>query len=219
VVWTLTVPDDRISFDARNGTASVHMGDLAMMDHHSIPNVLQGDAVTPVPGTVSFDLRWKASPKQFAVTDSQARGYTGEFAEAGALLSWSAKQDGFQFTSDSLESSSSLFAMMGHERNGVYAAPAASAGVRITDAGFDPPDTRVATGGTVTWTNDGVAVHSVRAASGNGLSINSGGLARGQSYQFTFQQPGTYFYTSEVDCLNGNRTPGFGCAYATVNVS
>jgi plastocyanin len=190
-----------------------------MLNHHSIPNLLNGDARTPVPGTVAFEVRWKASPKAFTVADADARGYAGEFNEASALLSWSAKQDDFQFASDRIESSSSQFAMIGHERSGVFAAPPSSAGVRITDAGFDPPDVHVASGGRVTWTNDSLAVHSVREAAGAGLGLNSGGLARGQSYQLTFSKPGTYFYTSEVDCLNGNRTPGFGCAYARLTIT
>jgi plastocyanin len=219
VVWTIAAPGDSLAVDGRNGAASARFSNLAMLNHHTIPNVLQGDARAPVPGAVSFELRFQTVPKPFTVTDAQARGYAGEFNEASALLAWSAKQDDFQFTSDRIESSSSLFAMMGHERNGVYAAPAAAAVVRLSDAGFDPPDVRVAAGGTVTWTNDGQAVHSLKEAVGSGLGLNSGGLGRGQSYQFTFTRPGTYPYISEVDCLNGNRTPGFGCAYATVTVS
>ncbi|GEM_PF-480591 len=218
VLWTIPDLGNSLSVDARNGTASMRINNLPMLNHHSIPNVLNGDPRSPVPGTVSFEVRWQATPKSFSVTDAQARGYAGEFNEANALLGWSAKQEDFQFTSDKLETSSTFFAMMGHERNGIYAAPPSEVPIRITDSGFDPPDARVAIGGTVTWTNDGSTVHSVREAPGTGLGINSGGLAHGQSYKVTFTRPGTYFYTSEVNCLNGNNPRGFNCDVATLTV-
>jgi len=217
VVWTVAAPNSA-AVDAGAGTALLRMNDLALQNFHSIPNAFQV-LRPPVPGTVSFELKWQAGPKQFTISDAQARGYAGEFKEATAQLSWSSKQQDFQFVSDPMETSTTQFALIGHERNGINAAPPAAAGVRITDSGFDPVDARVAVGGTVTWTNDGLSVHTVKEAAGAGLGLNSGGLGRGQSYQFTFTKAGTFFYTSEADCLNGHASPGFNCTYATVTVS
>ncbi len=101
-----------------------------------------------------------------------------------------------------------------------------SASVAINDSGFSPPAVSVPVGVTVTWTNQGTAVHTVTtmlaAASTlpqtTPLTFDSGGLGPGQSFSFNFTTPGTYLYSSATDCLNGNSTPGFTCANFTVTV-
>lgn len=66
-----------------------------------------------------------------------------------------------------------------------------SAGVRIKDMAFDPalleikPDTRVV------WLNEDGATHIIRIA---GMA-DSPELAYGQSYTYTFSQPGEYEYS------------------------
>jgi hypothetical protein len=52
------------------------------------------------------------------------QGYAGEFwqseAPGAATLEWSAIEAGFSFVSDPASTSSSYFAELGHERNGVF---------------------------------------------------------------------------------------------------
>ncbi|HEX6511217.1 MAG TPA: cupredoxin domain-containing protein [Chloroflexota bacterium] len=93
-----------------------------------------------------------------------------------------------------------------------------TAAVTINDTKFDPSSVTIVAGGWVTWTNTGNNVHTVTAAAGVPINLDSGGLGNGQSFTFAFPKPGTYNYTSETDCLNFNYTPGFDCTGGKVNV-
>lgn len=66
---------------------------------------------------------------------------------------------------------------------------------QIDDFFFDPTILKVSVGTTVTWTNEGAAVHTVTSAedSPNG-GLDSGNLRGGETYSFTFEEPGTYNY-------------------------
>ena len=74
-------------------------------------------------------------------------------------------------------------------------ARAQDASVSIVDFDFSPGSLEVAAGTTVTWTNDGDAPHTVTADRGE---FDSGELASGDTYSFTFDTPGTYAYHCEI---------------------
>ena len=78
-------------------------------------------------------------------------------------------------------------------------AAAASAPARVVDAkgidsSFDPRELTVPAGTTVRWSMAGKLPHTITAVDG---SFASGNLPAGQSYSFTFTQPGTYAYFCE----------------------
>lgn len=73
----------------------------------------------------------------------------------------------------------------------IQVAQAADAQVTIDNFVFSPPTLTVATGTTVTWTNQDDMVHTVTAA--NGL-FRSKGLETGDAYSYTFTTTGTYTY-------------------------
>jgi hypothetical protein len=68
---------------------------------------------------------------------------------------------------------------------------ATAVGVDAADFEFRPGTIEVAAGGQVTWTNRGVAPHSVMASDG---TFDSGMLEAGATFQQTFETPGTYAY-------------------------
>jgi LPXTG-motif cell wall-anchored protein len=78
-------------------------------------------------------------------------------------------------------------------------APAASAQdemtVSIQDFFFEPDQLTVAPGTTVTWVNDGEEPHTSTADDG---TWDSGTLQPGESYSFTFDDPGDYSYLCEI---------------------
>src|SRR5918993_4760537 len=78
-------------------------------------------------------------------------------------------------------------------------APAASAQdemtVSIQDFFFEPDQITVAPGTTVTWVNDGEEPHTSTADDG---TWDSGTLQPGESYSFTFDEPGDYSYFCEI---------------------
>jgi len=72
--------------------------------------------------------------------------------------------------------------------------------VTIQDFSYSPATLTVAAGTTVVWTNEDAVGHTVTAADGievgaapTGL-FDSGILDQGDTFEFTFDEPGTYFY-------------------------
>ena len=61
--------------------------------------------------------------------------------------------------------------------------------IDIVDFAFAQPEITVRPGTTVTWTNTGVAPHTV-----TGLPTESGTIDPGQSFSYTFETAGTFDY-------------------------
>ena len=70
-------------------------------------------------------------------------------------------------------------------------AGAASGTITISDAGFAPASFRVAIGGTVTFANNGKAMHTVTAGDG---SFDSDMIRSGGTWAHTFTTPGSFAY-------------------------
>ena len=68
---------------------------------------------------------------------------------------------------------------------------ASSGAVMISGFAFEPPVVDVSAGTRVTWMNHDPEEHTVTAEDG---SFGSDPLASGQSFRFTFDEPGTYAY-------------------------
>ena len=101
-------------------------------------------------------------------------------------------------------------------------APAAGAqnqqivSVNVQNFAFDPPNITVAPGTTVTWVNNDQAPHTVTATDPAG-AFDSGTLQPGQSFSFTFTQPGTTYayYCAIHPSMTGTVTvTGGGAAVA-----
>ena len=63
--------------------------------------------------------------------------------------------------------------------------------VSVTSGGFSPAELLIAESGTVLWTNNDNAVHTVTADNG---MFDSGDLGAGATYTFTFNTRGEYSY-------------------------
>ena len=68
---------------------------------------------------------------------------------------------------------------------------AAATAVKIANFAFDAPSVEVAVGATVTWTNNDSVAHTVTADDG---SFDSGSIASGGTFSFTFTKAGTSTY-------------------------
>ncbi|MGI8475810.1 MAG: ScyD/ScyE family protein [Thermomicrobiales bacterium] len=70
--------------------------------------------------------------------------------------------------------------------------------VRVFDFGFEPATLTVNAGATVLWVNTGAAEHEI-VGSANGAQIfDSGPLATGGTFLYTFAAPGTYDYACSI---------------------
>lgn len=67
--------------------------------------------------------------------------------------------------------------------------------VTIKNFAFDPPAIRVSAGTTVTWTNEDSASHTIKS---DANLFSSGTLNKGESFTFTFTDPGTYTYACGI---------------------
>jgi plastocyanin len=84
----------------------------------------------------------------------------------------------------------------------VAPAPAATTSVAATvvDNRFQPATLSIGVGTTVTWTNAGTNLHTLTSADG---LFESGVLQPGQTFSYTFSQPGTYQLICRQHRLNG----------------
>jgi plastocyanin len=73
--------------------------------------------------------------------------------------------------------------------------------VSMMNIQFDPSDVTIKAGETVTWTNDEGVAHDVDKTSGPGPQFSSGpegGMMEGDTFEHTFDKPGTYEYVCRV---------------------
>lgn len=69
--------------------------------------------------------------------------------------------------------------------------PTSTNKVEISNFSFKPENITITAGTTVTWTNKDGAAHTV--TSDDGL-FDSGNLSKGDTFQYTFEQAGTFEY-------------------------
>jgi plastocyanin len=74
--------------------------------------------------------------------------------------------------------------------------PAGGSSVSIENFAYVPPSLSVASGTTVTWTNQDNVAHTVSAD--DGRTFDSGAVGHGGSFQFTAGAPGTYTYFCRI---------------------
>jgi plastocyanin len=79
----------------------------------------------------------------------------------------------------------------------IVADPNAAGGPRlaIENFNFTPADITVAPGTTVTWTNNDDVEHTVTSSTN---AFGSSAIETGNSFSFTFTQPGTYTYFCSI---------------------
>jgi hypothetical protein len=118
VFWTIAVPDDSVDVKPGAGRARFAMKDFAIRDYHEFVNSLLPDGPWE-PATVSFDVRWHDIQSRYN-TSQPSWGYAGEFVVTKASIEWSSEQEGFSFQSDPASTSVTDYAIVGHERNGVF---------------------------------------------------------------------------------------------------
>jgi hypothetical protein len=114
----MRLPDDNallVDFEAGEATLAA---DLDLLDFTKVNNAR---ALGPaVPAAVTYEAIWSGPiSRDISVQDSD-HGFRGQFRENTASLAWSASQDGFKFVSDAAQTSTSVFAQLGRERNGIF---------------------------------------------------------------------------------------------------
>jgi hypothetical protein len=113
---------------------------LAIKDFWNIPNAvgLTPTQRPPADATVSYNVRWSGVTNRITLLDEKER-FTADLIENAATIDWSARQEGFSFTSDPAATSHSAYAAIGRERNGVFfTTPAAAPAPAVAPAAPAP---------------------------------------------------------------------------------
>ena len=97
--------------------ARLDVTDLALEDYFDFVNAVNDGH--SVEARASFDIDWNGGDKHVTY-GREAQGFVGEFIEGTATIEWSAHtEDGFSYQSDDEDTSTTVFAAVGRERNGV----------------------------------------------------------------------------------------------------
>jgi hypothetical protein len=120
--WTLQIPDSSVQVELSKGSASLQASDVPIFDYTTIVNALFGGGPPPIAGTVSFKIVWSGVQQRVNIrnTNQVYGGFAGEFFRNTAKMEWTATVGDLSFASDPLATSSSVFAEIGHERNGSF---------------------------------------------------------------------------------------------------
>lgn len=113
--WTIEIPEESIQVNLGKGRASMEADDVPIIDDVYVNG-------PPTPGSVSFKVTWSGVNERLTIrnTDPVYGGFAGMFIRNKAQMEWSATVGDFTFVSAPLAMSSSLFAELGHERNGSF---------------------------------------------------------------------------------------------------
>jgi hypothetical protein len=115
--WTMRLPDDSVQVNPGAGRAIYAASEIEIEDYGTIENAFNG--VPGVPATVSFEVHWSGVGDRINIKDAIG-GFGGDFVRGSAQMAWSAVVGDCTFQSDPLETSSSDFASLGTERNGIF---------------------------------------------------------------------------------------------------
>jgi hypothetical protein len=126
--WTTALRPDNVQIDLEEARASLVAHDLEVEDYHDLLNAIKDGPSKPA--TVSFEIEWEGLVRRVKVDRSNNGGFGshdwgGQFAVTGSTAAWSGHTDdngekNFSFQSDPEGTSTSQFAIIGHERNGVF---------------------------------------------------------------------------------------------------
>jgi len=104
------------------GAASLEAFNVPIFDYGNIGNSLFGGGPPAIPGTVSFKVVWSGVGERVNVKndDPVFGGFAGEFVRNSAQMEWTGTVGNLTFASAPLSTSSSKFAEIGRERDGLF---------------------------------------------------------------------------------------------------
>jgi hypothetical protein len=122
--WTTPIPDEGIDVNLGKGSASMFATNVPVNDYGTFRNSIVGGGPAPIPSLVSFTVDWSGVSERVNVRNNNppasGGGFAGLFVRNTAQMQWNATVGDLMFLSDPLATSSSVFAEIGHERNGSF---------------------------------------------------------------------------------------------------
>jgi hypothetical protein len=115
--WTIRAPHESVEVDLDDATASMKLSDVEIEDYHDLVNALKDGP--SVPADVSFHMHWSGVQQRVHLHDEQKK-FDAHLIVDKATLAWSARTKHFKFVSAPENTSTTVFATIGSERNGVF---------------------------------------------------------------------------------------------------
>jgi hypothetical protein len=106
----------RVEDDGFGDGASLDVDHLGLFDYFTLDNALHDGK--SIRASVSYNIRWAEDGKPLTIDDGSNFHFSGR--QTTAVISWSAHEKGFRFRSDPAHTTTTNFALVGHERNGVF---------------------------------------------------------------------------------------------------
>jgi hypothetical protein len=111
----MPIPPGSVQVDLDAKTASLDLSHTKIDDYGNVVRALTTDSEI-ASGSIDVELRWHGGTGPTLIRDT-TNHFTGRYVTGSATLQWSAKEPGFEFTSDP---GVAEFARIGQERNGVF---------------------------------------------------------------------------------------------------
>lgn len=115
--WTVPVHPETVAFTEDLSTVSFRVPSMGTVDAFNLPNALAEGPT--VPATVSFEVVWTASGPTRSL-ESEAHDFAGDFRPATAAVAWTGSSERGHYQSDPPETSETIYALVGRERNGAF---------------------------------------------------------------------------------------------------
>ena len=120
--WTMFVPNGAVDVHLGSGRASFQLT-TPIADDHDLKSSLTRVFPPGYPQTaeVTFDVQWSNVLDRQHIRNADM-GFEGDFLKTDSTIEWRSTNPatGFQFTSEPANPSRTLYAVIGHERNGVF---------------------------------------------------------------------------------------------------
>lgn len=121
VFWTVLVPHNSVEMHLGAGHARFQLT-TQISDDHDLKSSLTKvfPAGFPQTAEVTFDVEWSGILDRAHIRNEDLH-FEGDFLQTGSTIQWSSMNaSGFQFMSEAPNPARLLYAVIGHERNGVF---------------------------------------------------------------------------------------------------
>jgi len=117
IFWTVPMPDGALTLSPDGLSASVRLSDFPVLDQPKFG----ADTIPTYAARISLDMSWQAYGPPLGVSDPRNK-YRLQFHLATARIAMRimVPEIGFTFISDPAATSQTIFAMIGHDQNGMF---------------------------------------------------------------------------------------------------
>jgi hypothetical protein len=119
IFWTVPISRSSVQVNLGAGRASYRVSNLALRDYDDLIDAIFVPGAPYASASVSFDVEWSGAVNRIQVTEPSL-SVRATLVENSATMTWTATTGGVTFVSDPANMSSSVFALIGRERNGVF---------------------------------------------------------------------------------------------------